>query len=114
MIMITGKDYSKIRWHLTCAMRQLEVLYDYNELHNRPETYRNEYEYWISSLSLLRNCIYGCKHVYDGQINICYAVMELKEEITNFIKVVRDLEAQELAKLDRAWRHLKDIEAMLK
>ena len=64
----------------------------------------------MSSLDLLRNCLYGCIDTYTGQINVDYAIVELRSEITNFIKVVKKVESWELAYLDKAWKHLKDIE----
>lgn len=113
MIMTTSKDYNRIRGHVTSSIRQIETLQVKSKEKLRSEVYLSEYDYWLSSLSLLRNCLYGCKDSYDGQINIDYAIIELKSEITNFIKVVQKLEPWELAYLDKAWKHLKDIEEML-
>lgn len=113
MIMATQKDYSRIRGHITSSIRQIEALQVKSKDKFRPDAYLNEYDYWLSSLQLLRNCLYGCIDEYSGQINIDYAIIELKSEITNFIKVVQKLEPWELAYLDRAWKRLKDIEEML-
>lgn len=113
MAMITKKDYSLIRGHLTITIRNIEVLVEKSMSKHRPQEYLSEYDYWLSSLDLLRNCLYGCQYDYSGQIGIDCAVLELREDITNFIKVMRDIKAWELAYLDKAWKHLKLIEEIL-
>lgn len=113
MTMIIDVDYNKVRGFLTTAISSLEFLCEKSKAKQRPQAYLSEYDYWLSSLELLRNCLYDCTDTYTGQINIGYAVLELSDEVTNFIKVVKKIEVWELKHLDKVWCSLKAIEEML-
>ena len=107
-------DYNAVRFNLTEVIRHLDSLKDFMQTKNRPEKYISEIEYWLSSLDLLRNCLYGCKDRYDGQLDLYASIKEIKSEITNFIVVVKDFKIQELKRLDTIWSLLVKIEKLLK
>lgn len=107
-------DYNAVRFNLTEAIRNLELLKEYMISKNRSTQYISEIDYWLSSLDLLRNCLYGCKDRYDGQLDLYASIKEIKSEITNFIVVIKDFKVQELNRLDTIWSLLMKIEKLLK
>ena len=107
-------DYNTVRFNLTEAIRNLELLKEYMISKNRAAQYVSEIDYWLSSLDLLRNCLYGCKDRYDGQLDLYASIKEIKSEITNFIVVIKDFKVQELNRLDTIWSLLMKIEKLLK
>lgn len=107
-------NYNDVRFNLTEAIRYLELLEDYMKSKHRPEKYISEIDYWLSSLDLLRNCLYGCVDKYEGQLDIYSSIKEIKSEITNFIVVVKDFKSYELKKLDIIWSSLMTVEKLLR
>lgn len=113
MFMKLKKDYSLVRGLITRAIRELEILYHRSKFKPYAVENLSEYDYWISSLELIRNCLYGCKKDYSGQIDISNSIKEIRSEITNFIKVIRSLRTRDLECLDRAWQNLTKAEKEL-
>lgn len=107
-------DYNAIRFNLTEAIRNLEVLKSLMLAKERPEKYISEIDYWLSSLDLLRNCLYGCNDKYEGQLDLYTSIKEIKSELTNFIVIVKDFKVKELRKLDTIWSILVRIERLLR
>lgn len=114
MLMIK-RDYNSARYNLTHAIRYIEVLIEDSVKKGRPAAQISEYEYWVSSLDLIRGCIFGLEddQKYEGQIDIKYAVTEIRKEMTNFLFVVDNLRPADIKYLDDAWKHLKQTEAVL-
>ena len=107
-------DYSRIRGYLTIAIRYLELLYS-KDKHNREDiVYLNEYVYWLSSLDLVRNCLYGCKDTYRGDIDIDLAIEELNDEISDFIRLCSIKEGYRLDYLTKSCKCLTKIMEMIK
>ena len=111
---MTAMNYNNVRFNLTEAIHHLELLREDMALKKRPERYISEVDYWISSLDLLRNCLYDCKSTYDGQLDIHSSIKEIKNEITNFIVVVKDFKYKELKELDVIWSLLVKIDKILR
>lgn len=115
MFMKLKRNYSLVRGHITKAIRELESIQYYNSRTDKVSLASlSEYEYWISSLELIRNCIYGCQDKYQGQIDVLYSIREIRSEITNFVKVIRPISTKTLKYLDRAWLALTRAEKELK
>lgn len=114
MFMKVKRNYSLVRGYITRAIRELEVLYYCNRFKQSFILHSSEYDYWITSLDLVRNCLYGCKNSYTGQIDIVYAIKEIRSELTNFVKVVQKVNHKELKHLDKAWLALIKAEKELK
>lgn len=106
-------DYNAVRFNLTETIRNLESLKELMESMKRSERYISELDYWISSLDLLRNCLYDCTSTYEGQLDIVSSIKEIKSEITNFIVVVKDFKIKELQKLDTIWSLLVKVGKLL-
>jgi hypothetical protein len=108
-------NYSKIKFELTNSIRNLELV---NELLIREKAdvqALSEVEYWIRTLELLRNSLYDCIDVYEGQLNIEESVKEIREEIANFYTITKGTYTSIVyAKIKNAWQGCKIVEEQYK
>ena len=106
-------DYSAVRYELTEALRNLEALYE--SLENYETHFASEVDYWISSIELIRQCLYGCTKHYEGELNLLMSIKEIKNEISNAyaLKYSWLTEVQQ-NKLRFAWLRLEKSEGHLK
>lgn len=107
---MTKTDYNKVRFNLTNAMRFLEQLKIYLEIHRKLGHFMSEIDYWISTLELIRNCLYGCTDVYPGRMDIKGCIAEVKDELDNCVAIKRNITSKEMYYLGQAWKYCKDAE----
>lgn len=105
------KDYSKVRYYLTVAMRNLELL---AERICKSHEFYSELDYLQSSLDLIRNCLYDVKNKYTGQLDLSEAIQEIRQEITCSLKEVKNFDIKAIKYLDNAWSNCKKAEELLK
>lgn len=106
-------DYSIVRYELTEALRHLELLLE--SLESNRGHFVSEVDYWVSSIELIRQCLYGCTKRYDGEIDLSTAINEIKNEISNAYSFKYSwLTAVQQDKLRFAWLRLEKAEGHLK
>lgn len=107
-------DYSIVRYYLTESLRTLELIkvrLDENKLW---PNFCSEISYWVSSMELLRNCLYDCTDKYYGELDLLEALAETREEMSNAYRIVlKSLDKYNSKKFVRAWQNLKKAEEEL-
>lgn len=110
---LTETKYSLIRFYLVESKRNLEFLKEKLIEKLRPKSYESEVEYWISSLDLIVNCLYGCNNDYDGLLDLSSAIEEIKSEMSNFLTLLKKFKTDEIRYLTKAWKNCKSAEEVL-
>lgn len=109
-------DYSRIRYELTEALRHLQLLEEQVKAEDYSEQVISEVSYWVTTLELIRNCLYDCTDYYYGEMDIQEAVEEIKEEmLAAFVEFSKCRELKTLVqyRLTQAWQKCKVVEKLL-
>lgn len=111
---VKSRDYSRIRGLCTQALRELELVKAHLEKTVCLDSLYSEVNYWISSMDLLRNCLYGLTDTYDGVMNLSDSVSEISGEVSNaFTLFYKYMNKRDLIRLTKAWELLKEVERKL-
>ena len=86
---MTKVDYSRARYYLTRAIRELEVTIYKQPVEPLDSTSLSELEYYVSSLTLIRNSLYGCEDSYTGSLNLEECLLELQKDATAFYSMTK-------------------------
>lgn len=105
---MTMKNYSKAKFYLTNSIRQLEFLLELLTARVLDKQIISEVNYWVTTLDMIRSCLYESIDEYYGKINIQDSIREVQSELTNayhfiFIK----LREKEQSFLANAWLYCK-------
>ena len=106
-------NYSVVKYELTEALRQLELLYE--ELADKKSYFATEVEYWTTTIQLIRHCLYDVKKKYKGSMSLLESVCEIKSEILNTYTLQYSyLSKEHTSKLYFAWLRLEKVEGHLR
>lgn len=108
-------DYAQIRYLLTEAIRYSDIAY--GKIKHIKEDYieqkLSELQYWSSSFELVRNCLYDCTDAYYGKLDIKEVIIELQEDIENYVLVNKNIKMLEVKELDIVYQNIVKIRGLL-
>ena len=102
------QKYSKVKFHLTSAIRELELSLVTLKDRNKDSTAIMNHEYWIETLDLIRSCLYEEINEFYTKTSILEMIRETQSELSNAFRFVHNkLISNEQKQLATAWLYCK-------